>query len=219
MTRMDVLFPDLAHTLPEGFALFRGRLSRDEQRAMLDAVANVIAEAPLFRPQMPTGPYMINSLTNCGALGWVSDKRGYRYQATHPETQRPWPAIPPSVARCAREAVREAGLGAFDPDACLVNVYATDGKLSLHRDYDEADFKWPIASLSFGGDADFMIGGLKRAGKTQSIRLKSGDVLVFGGPSRLRYHGVRKIVPGTAPFEHPILPPGGRINLTLRRAA
>ena len=83
---MDVLFPDLAHTLPEGFALFRGRLSRDEQRAMLDAVANVIAEAPLFRPQMPTGPYMINSLTNCGALGWVSDKRGYRYQETHPET-------------------------------------------------------------------------------------------------------------------------------------
>ena len=213
------LFPDLTETLPEGFALFRNRLSLDTQRAMLDAVARVIEDAPLFRPQMPTGPYMINSLTNCGDRGWVSDKRGYRYQETHPETQKPWPAIPEMIRTCARDAVRDAGLGAFEPDACLINVYAADGKLSLHRDYDEADFKWPIASLSLGNDADFLIGGLKRAGKTQSVRLKSGDVLVFGGPSRLRYHGVRKIFPGTAPFEHPILPPGGRINLTLRRAA
>ncbi len=213
------LFPDIVEELPEGVALFRNRLSHVDQRATLDAVAQVIADAPLFRPQMPRGPCMINSLTNCGALGWVSDKRGYRYQATHPDTQKPWPPIPSSVRDCARDAVREAGLGKFEPDACLVNVYAADGKLSLHRDYDEADFKWPIASLSFGNDADFVIGGLKRAGKTQSIRLKSGDVLVFGGASRLRYHGVRKIVPGTSPVEHPILPPGGRINLTLRRAA
>ena len=212
------LFPDVADTLPEGVALFRNRLSHPDQRAALDAVARVIADAPLFRPQMSTGPYMINSLTNCGALGWVSDKRGYRYQATHPDTQKPWPPIPPRVRDCARDAMREAGLGDFEPDACLVNVYAADGKLSPHRDYDEADFKWPIASLSFGNDADFVIGGLKRAGKTRSIRLKSGDVLVFGGASRLRYHGVRKIVPGTSPIDHPILPPGGRINLTLRRA-
>ena len=213
------LFLNLAEPLPEGVALFRQRLSLAEQRAMLDAIAQVIAQAPLFRPQMPTGPYMINSLTNCGALGWLSDKRGYRYQATHPETQKPWPPLPRAIRDCAREAASEAGFGEFEPDACLVNVYAADGKLSLHRDYDEADFKWPIASLSFGNDADFVIGGLKRAGKTQSIRLNAGDVLVFGGPSRLRYHGVRKILPGTAPFEHPILPPGGRINLTLRRAA
>jgi DNA oxidative demethylase len=213
------LFPDLTETLPEGFALFRNRLSRDEQRAMLDDVAEVVAQAPLFRPQMPTGPYMINSLTNCGSLGWVSDKHGYRYQATHPETHENWPAMPLSVRDCASQAVRDAGLGDFEPDACLVNVYAAEGKLSLHRDYDEADFKWPIASLSFGADADFVIGGLKRAGPTQTIRLKSGDVLVFGGPSRLRYHGVRKLVPGTPAIEHPVLPPGGRINLTIRRAA
>ena len=213
------LFPHLADTLPDGFALFRGRLKLDEQRAMLDAVAQVIAKAPLFRPQMPTGPHMINSLTNCGDLGWVSDKRGYRYQATHPETHDKWPSIPSSIRECARQAVHDAGLGDFEPDACLVNVYAADGKLSLHRDYDEADFKWPIASLSLGNDADFVVGGLKRAGKTQSVRLRSGDVLVFGGPSRLRYHGVRKIFPGTSPIDHPILPPGGRINLTLRRAA
>jgi alkylated DNA repair protein (DNA oxidative demethylase) len=163
---------------------------------------------------------MINTLTNCGERGWVSDKSGgYRYQETHPETQLPWPPIPPSIRDCAREAVRDAGFGAFEPDACLVNVYAADGKLSLHRDYDEADFRWPIASLSFGNDAEFVIGGLKRASATQSIRLHAGNVLVFGGPGRLRYHGVRKIIQHTAPFDHPILPPGGRINLTLRRAA
>lgn len=214
------LFPDLDQALPEGVALFRNRLPQREQLAILDDIARVIGEAPLFRPQMPTGPYMINTLTNCGERGWVSDKSGgYRYQTTHPETNEQWPPIPNTVRESAIAAVREAGLGEFNPDACLVNVYAADGRLSLHRDYDETDFKWPIASLSFGNDADFIIGGLKRAGKTQSIRLHSGDVLVFGGPSRLRYHGVRKIFPGTAPIEHQILPPGGRINLTLRRAA
>ncbi|MBI1213496.1 MAG: alpha-ketoglutarate-dependent dioxygenase AlkB [Alphaproteobacteria bacterium] len=213
------LFDDPPDVLPEGVALFRQRLSPDAQRRALDTIAEVIAQAPLFRPQMPTGPYMINTLTNCGERGWVSDKRGYRYQETHPETLQPWPAIPPEVRECTCDAVREAGFGDFEPDACLVNVYAADGRLSLHRDYDEADFKWPIASLSFGNDADFVIGGLKRAGKTQTVRLRSGDVLVFGGPSRLRYHGVRKIVPGTSPLDHPILPPDGRINLTLRRAA
>jgi alkylated DNA repair protein (DNA oxidative demethylase) len=213
------LFPDLEEGLPEGVALFRKRLSRHAQLAILDDIARVIEQAPLFRPQMPTGPYMINSLTNCGERGWVSDKRGYRYQTMHPETGQTWPPIPKAARDCAVAAVRDAGLGEFEPDACLVNVYAADGRLSLHRDYDEADFKWPIASLSFGSDADFTIGGLKRAGKTQTIRLKSGDVLVFGGPSRLRYHGVRKIRPGSSPVEHPVLPLGGRINLTLRRAA
>ena len=214
------LFPDLDAALPEGVALFRNRLSQGEQLEILADVARVIEQAPLFRPQMPTGPYMINTLTNCGERGWVSDKSGgYRYQTTHPETNEQWPPIPNAVRDCAVAAVREARLGDFDPDACLVNVYAADGRLSLHRDYDEAEFKWPIASLSFGNDADFIIGGLKRAGPTQTIRLESGDVLVFGGPSRLRYHGVRKIIPGTSPIEHPVLPPGGRINLTLRRAA
>lgn len=213
------LFPDIEEALPEGVVLFRKRLSLADQRAMLGDVADVIARAPLFRPQMPTGPYMINTLTNCGERGWVSDKRGYRYQQTHPETTQPWPPIPRTIQALAIDAVREAGFGDFEPDACLVNVYAADGRLSLHRDYDEAEFKWPIASLSFGNDADFQIGGLKRAGKTQTVRLHSGDVLVFGGPSRLRYHGVRKIIPGTSPLEHPVLPPGGRINLTLRRAA
>lgn len=185
---------------------------------MLDDMAKVIAEAPLFRPQMPTGPFMTNSLTNCGAFGWFSDKRGYRYEPAHPGTGRPWPAIPEAVSAVARAAVDEAGFDAFEPDACLVNVYAADGRLSLHRDYDEADFKWPIVSFSFGSDADFLLGGVKRSDKTQTITLHSGDIMVFGGPSRLRYHGVRRVKPGTSPIMHPVLPDGGRINLTLRHA-
>jgi len=215
---MGALFAHLEETLPEGVALFRNRLSLDEQHRALDAVAEVIAEAPLFRPQMPTGPYMINSLTNCGPFGWISDKRGYRYEETHPTTGKPWPPIPPLILEQAKALVRKAGFGAFDPDACLVNVYAADGRLSLHRDYDEADFKWPIVSFSFGNDADFLLGGLKRSDKTQVLTLHSGDIMVFGGASRLRSHGVEKIRPGTSPVTHAALPEDGRINLTLRRA-
>jgi alkylated DNA repair protein (DNA oxidative demethylase) len=215
---MTALFAELPDVLPDGVAVFRNRVRPAEQRAILDDVAQAIAEAPLFRPQMPTGPYMINSLTNLGALGWISDKRGYRYEPTHPGTGNPWPPIPPLVRDLAKTLVHEANLGEFEPDACLVNVYEASGKLSLHRDYDETDFKWPIVSFSFGNDADFALGGLKRSDKTQGITLHSGDVMVFGGPSRLRYHGVKRIRPGTSPIAHPVLPEGGRINLTLRRA-
>ena len=215
---MSTLFAELEDVLPDGVAVFRRAVKPAEQATILDDIAKAIAEAPLFRPQMPTGPYMINSLTNCGANGWVSDKRGYRYDPTHPATGKPWPAIPPMILTEARDLARAAGFGAFEPDACLVNVYAADGKLSLHRDYDEADFNWPIVSFSFGNDADFALGGLKRSDKTQSLTLHSGDVMVFGGPSRLRYHGVKRIRPGTSPLAHPALPVEGRINLTLRRA-
>jgi alkylated DNA repair protein (DNA oxidative demethylase) len=215
---MTALFADLEEVLPEGAALFRNRLTLAEQRAILDDVEQIMTEAPPFRPQMPTGPYMINRLTNCGPLGWISDKRGYRYEPTHPATGKPWPPIPAPVLECARALTREAGLGDYEPDACLVNVYESSGKLSLHRDYDEADFKWPIVSFSFGNDADFLLGGMKRSDRTVPIALHSGDVFVLGGPSRCRYHGVRRIRPGTSPIAHKALPEGGRINLTLRRA-
>lgn len=212
------LFAPYEPDLPKGTKLFTGMLSDDEQYAILDAIAGVIAKAPLFRPQMPTGPYMINTLTNCGEVGWVSDKRGYRYQETHPEAGNPWPPIPALIVERAQEAAMRALDVEFEPDACLVNVYQADGKLSLHRDYDEADFKWPIVSFSLGNDAEFVIGGLKRTDRTIPVCLCSGDVMVIGGESRLRYHGVKKIRPGTAPVFHPVLPREGRINLTLRRA-
>jgi DNA oxidative demethylase len=215
---MTALFAGLQETLPEGTSLFRNCLSLAEQIAVLDEVEKIVADAPLFRPQMPTGPYMINSLTNCGPLGWISDRRGYRYEPVHPVTGKPWPPIPKTVLDCARAVTRQAGLGEFEPDACLVNHYAAAGKLSLHRDHDEADFKWPIVSFSFGNDAEFLLGGMKRSDRAIAMTLHSGDVLVLGGPSRMRYHGVRRIRPGTSPLEHSALPEGGRINLTLRRA-
>jgi DNA oxidative demethylase len=212
------LFAPYEPELPKGVKLFTGMLSDDEQYAFLEAIAGVIAKAPLFRPQMPTGPYMINTLTNCGDVGWMSDKRGYRYQETHPETGKPWPPIPEIIVERAQEAAMRALGVEFEPDACLVNVYQADGKLSLHRDYDEADFKWPIVSFSLGTDAEFVLGGMTRTGPTIPICLSSGDVLVIGGESRLRYHGVKKIRPGTSPVFHPVLPKEGRINLTVRRA-
>ncbi|MCE9521341.1 MAG: alpha-ketoglutarate-dependent dioxygenase AlkB [Alphaproteobacteria bacterium] len=215
---MGALFADLKETLPDGASLFRNRLTLVEQREILDAVERIMAEAPPFRPQMPTGPYMINSLTNCGPLGWISDRRGYRYEPTHPTTGKTWPPIPAAVLACARALTKEAGLGDYDPDACLVNIYEATGKLSLHRDFDEADFRWPIVSFSFGNDADFLLGGLTRGDRTTLLTLHSGDVFVLGGPSRARYHGVRRIRPGTSPLTHNALPLGGRINLTLRRA-
>jgi alkylated DNA repair protein (DNA oxidative demethylase) len=215
---MQALFVDLEEKLPEGARLFRNRLARAEQLAILDDIARIFEEAPPFRPQMPTGTYMINSLTNCGPLGWISDRRGYRYEPEHPVTGKPWPPIPPAVLACARAVTREAGFSDYEPDACLVNVYTAGGKLSLHRDYDEADFRWPIVSFSFGNDADFLLGGLKRSDRTLPLALHSGDVFVLGGPSRARYHGVRRIRPGTSPISHKALPDGGRINLTLRRA-
>lgn len=214
---MSLLFPEPDIELPPGARLFRGRLSAPRQVQILDEVAAILREAPPVRLQMPTGQWMVNSLTNCGRLGWMSDRKGYRYEPCHPVTGKPWPPIPQPVLDVAVAAARETGY-AFEPDACLVNLYATDGRLGLHRDHDEVDFAWPIVSLSFGNDAVFQLGGLARTGPSQSFTLHAGDVLVLAGESRLRYHGVRRIRSGTAPFHHPVVPQDGRINLTLRRA-
>jgi alkylated DNA repair protein (DNA oxidative demethylase) len=214
---MSELFPSLKEQLPKGAALHRQRLSLEEQKCILDEVARIMDVAPPFRPQMPTGPLMINRLTNCGTWGWFSDRRGYRYEALHPVTGTPWPPIPAAVMACAKSVACESGFS-FEPDACLINIYEAGGKLSLHRDYDEADFSWPIVSLSLGNDAEFQLGGLNRSGPSTKFTLNSGDVFVLAGESRLRYHGVRRINSGTSPIDHPALPLGGRINLTLRRA-
>ncbi len=179
------------------------------QKALLADIAAAIAAAPLFQPCMPkTGKPFSVKMTNCGALGWVSDRAGYRYQPAHPETGRPWPAIPP----LALGAWEELGRYPHPPEACLVNVYGPGARMGLHQDRDEEDFAAPVVSLSLGCSCVFRFGGDTRGGKTQSLELASGDALVLGGPARLAYHGVARVIPGSS-----ALLDGQRINLTLRR--
>jgi DNA oxidative demethylase len=197
--------------LPDGCTLFRGRLAPDMQAEMARNVALILLECPLFHAGMyrTNQPFSVG-MSNCGPLGWYSDKdRGYRYETCHPVTGRRWPAIPDRLLRLWREV---AGYDA-DPEACLINHYSGKAKMGLHRDQDEADFRAPIVSVSLGDSAIFRLGGLKRRDPTRSFPLHSGDVLVMGGASRLRYHGIDRILPGTSA----LLPGGGRINLTLRR--
>ncbi|MCR9136957.1 MAG: alpha-ketoglutarate-dependent dioxygenase AlkB [Alphaproteobacteria bacterium] len=197
--------------LPEGVTYFPACLGRPEQVALLESVRQIVRDAPLFVPVMPrTGKPMQVRMSNCGALGWVTDKQnGYRYQPFHPVTRRAWPAIPERLLALWR-AVSDFP---HPPEACLINYYADTAKMGLHQDRDEAEFAAPVVSVSIGDDCLFRIGGTQRGGKTQSIRLASGDVIVLGGPSRLRYHGVDRIYPSTST----LLKDGGRINLTLRR--
>jgi alkylated DNA repair protein (DNA oxidative demethylase) len=159
-----------------------------------------------------SGKPMSVRMSNCGPLGWVTDEaRGYRYQATHPETGAPWPPIPEIVLR----AWRELGGYTREPEACLINYYAPDARMGLHQDKDEQDFSAPVVSLSLGDTGLFRVGGLKRSDPTRSVRLTSGDAVVLGGEGRLAFHGVDRILPNTST----LLPEGGRINLTLRRVS
>ncbi len=199
--------------LPDGIAHYPGYLDGGAQQALLDSIRQVVGEAPLFVPVMPrTGKPMQVQMSNCGSLGWVTDKdRGYRYQPTHPVTGKPWPPMPDMLP-----ALWDAVSGFEDPpEACLINYYTDTAKMGLHQDRDEEEFAAPVVSISLGDDCLFRIGGTQRGGKTQSIRLISGDVIVLGGPSRLRFHGVDRIYPGTST----LLKDGGRINLTLRRVS
>ena len=171
----------------------------------------IIAQAPLFTPTMPrSGKPMSVRMTNCGPLGWVTDKeRGYRYQATHPETGKPWPPIPPVLLDLWDAVARYAA----PPEACLVNYYAGSAKMGLHQDKDEEDFAAPVLSVSLGDTGIFRVGGRSRKDPTQMFELRSGDVVVLGGDDRLAYHGIDRILSGTSD----LLPEGGRFNLTLRR--
>ncbi len=196
---------------PPGLRYFPDHFDRAAQDALVAAIRGVVAEAPLFVPRMPkTGKPMSVRMTNCGPLGWVTDKdSGYRYQATHPETGNPWPAIPADLL------VLWEKLSGFEkpPEACLVNFYEPDAKMGLHQDRDETEFAAPVVSVSLGDQCLFRVGGVSRSDPTRSFRLSSGDVFVFGGESRLIFHGVDRIYPGTST----LLKNGGRINLTLRR--
>ena len=188
-----------------------GKLKHADQAKLLDALRAVIEAAPLFTPTMPrSGKPMSVRMTNCGPLGWVTDKeRGYRYQATHPVTGKRWPAMPEALLDLWREV---AGYPA-EPEACLVNYYSGDAKMGLHQDKDEEDFAAPVVSVSLGDSAIFRVGGLNRKDETRALELKSGDVVVLGGDDRLAFHGIDRILPGTSA----LLPEGGRLNLTLRR--
>jgi alkylated DNA repair protein (DNA oxidative demethylase) len=197
--------------LPEGCRLIRGRLAPLEQQGLVAELRKIMAQAPLYHPHMPrTGRPFSVAMTNCGPLGWFSDKeRGYRYESRHPHTRRPWPPMPDILLRLWHEVTAYPAM----PEACLVNHYSGKARMGLHRDEDEGDFCAPIVSVSLGDSAVFRIGGLKRRDPTVSFPLNSGDVLVMGGPSRLIYHGIDRILPGSSS----LLPEGGRINLTLRR--
>jgi DNA oxidative demethylase len=194
----------------QGLELRPGYLDRAAQEALLAAVRETIRLAPLFTPTMPRSgkPFSVR-MTNCGPLGWVSDAGGYRYQPAHPDTGRRWPPMPDLALRAWREL---SGYGP-PPEACLINVYTSTARMGLHQDRDEQDFSAPVLSLSLGDTCLFRIGGTRRGDPTRSFRLASGDAVVLGGPARLAFHGVDRIMPGTST----LLPEGGRINLTLRR--
>ena len=189
---------------------FYGFLDRAAQEALRDEVLAILELAPPFRPRMPrTGKPFSVMMSNCGPLGWVSDEVGYRYQPTHPETGRPWPAMPPRLLA----AFAAIAPGAPPPEACLINVYDSSARMGLHQDRDEADLSAPVVSLSLGDTALFRVGGLQRKAPTRSFRLVSGDAMSLAGESRLAFHGVDRIIAGSST----LLPQGGRINLTLRR--
>jgi alkylated DNA repair protein (DNA oxidative demethylase) len=193
-----------------GLGLVPGYLSAADQTELLSSIREVIAVAPLFTPTMPrTGKLFSVRMTNCGPLGWVSDRDGYRYQPAHPHNGAPWPAFPDIVL----QAWRDLSGYPHPPQACLINHYQPAARMGLHQDRDEADFAAPVLSLSLGDTALFRIGGTGRKDPTRSFRLASGDALVLGGDSRLAFHGVDRILPGTST----LLPEGGRFNLTLRR--
>jgi len=181
--------------------------------ALLAALDPVIAAAPWRHMTTPGGARMSVAMTNCGQVGWVSDRRGYRYDAIDPDSGLAWPRMPEALRALATHAAATAGFDGFEPDACLVNRYAPGTRLSLHQDRNERDLAAPVVSVSLGDDAIFRIGGAAWRGPAKSLKLGSGDVVMFGGPARLAYHGIDRILPGTST----LIPGGGRINLTLRR--
>ncbi len=196
-------------TVAPGVTLWREKFSPAQQTAMLDAVLQRLEEAPLYKPVMPsTGKPFSAEESNFGRLGWVADKSGYRYQQTHPVTGKPWPAIPDALLALWGE-INDGP----PPDCCLVNLYRDKAKMGLHQDRDEKDISAAVIGVSLGDEALFRIGSATRGGKTTSVALASGDVIAFGGPARLAYHGIDRIRPGTSR----LVPGGGRLSLTLRR--
>ncbi len=195
-------------SISPGIVLWREKFSRAAQEKLQHEILALEKTAPFYRPVMPkTGKSFSVEETNLGTLGWVSDKTGYRYQPTHPVTGKAWPAMPQTLRDLWGEVT-----DAPQPECCLVNLYRAGAKMGLHQDRDENQ-NAPVVSISLGDDALFRIGGVARSGPTKSLRLTSGDVVMFGGVARLAFHGIDRIYPDTST----LIPGGGRINLTLRR--
>jgi alkylated DNA repair protein (DNA oxidative demethylase) len=198
--------------MADGAVLLRG-FARAMQDDLLRALDEITAQAPFRHMSTPGGFEMSVAMTNCGNCGWITDRSGYRYGADDPVSGKPWPAMPPVFRGLAGQAAAQGGFAGFAPDACLINRYQPGARMSLHQDRDETDFSAPIVSVSLGLPAIFMFGGAKRSDKPARYRLEHGDVVVWGGPSRLFFHGVAPLADG----EHPLLG-RKRINLTFRKA-
>jgi DNA oxidative demethylase len=195
-------------------AMLLGGFARAFEGPLLAAINGVLERAPFRHMMTPGGRRMSVAMSNCGSLGWVSDRRGYRYDGLDPESGRPWPSMPDVFLELARQAAERAGFGDYAPDACLINRYEPGARLSLHQDKDERDFSAPIVSVSLGLPATFLFGGVHRGDPTIRVPLVHGDLVVFGGLARLRYHGVLPIKEG----QHPLVG-ACRINLTFRKAS
>jgi alkylated DNA repair protein (DNA oxidative demethylase) len=210
---MPDLFPAAGdEALDPGAFLFRG-FAAPQEASLINEVAAVTAAAGFRHLVTPGGGAMSVAMTNCGRVGWVSDRRGYRYEAADPQTGKLWPAMPAAFVALAERAAARAGFAGFAPDACLVNLYLPGTKMGLHIDHDERDFSAPIVSVSLGLPAVFLWGGPKRTDRPRKVALYSGDVVVWGGPARRFYHGVAPLKTGT----HDALG-ARRINLTFRCA-
>ncbi|MGY4344189.1 alkylated DNA repair protein (DNA oxidative demethylase) [Bradyrhizobium sp. GM7.3] len=214
---MPDLFDHVAEAQPsreeiaDGAVLLRGFVKPIESE-LIEAVRAIVAQSPFRRMTTPGGHLMSVAMTNCGERGWITDHTGYRYDPIDPRTGAPWPAMPPVLRDLARRAAEQGGFNGFAPDACLVNRYEPGTRLSLHQDKDELDYSAPIVSVSLGLPATFLFGGLARSDKPRRFRLVHGDVVAWGGPSRLAYHGVAPLADG----EHALLG-RKRVNLTFRR--
>ena len=198
--------------MADGAVLLRG-FAKSVESDLIAALREIIAQAPFRHMSTPGGHQMSVAMTNCGSAGWVTDRSGYRYDGIDPESGKAWPTMPAAFRELALQAAAEGGFDGFSPDACLINRYQPGARMSLHQDKDEHDFGAPIVSVSLGLPAIFMFGGVKRADKPRRFRLEHGDIAVWGGPSRLFFHGVAPLADG----EHAMMG-RQRINLTFRKA-